>query len=178
MIDALSQTIPMKPSPRRSVFPLAALLAASLAACRGADGARQAPDFDLSGPDGRTVSLSSRKGRVVLVNFWATWCDSCKEELPALRELHRRHGGDRFDILAVNIEDDAARTVPPFVAEHRLPFAVLYADRKTLDAYAVRELPASYLVAPDGAIVRRYLGPLDAGKLENDILTALKRRPS
>lgn len=157
--------------------PAAALLVAALAACGGAEGSRRAPDFTLSGPDGQGLTLSSRKGRAVLVNFWATWCDSCLEELPALGDIHARLHGDRFEILAVNIEEDAPSKVPAFLARHKLAFAVLYADRKTLDAYAVRSLPVSYLIDPDGAIVRRYLGPLDARKLENDILAVLNGRP-
>lgn len=167
----------MTPAPARSQLTWIAVLAALLAACTGAGDSRQAPDFSLSGPAGKTVSLSSLKGRVVLLNFWATWCDSCKEELPVLSETFRKHRADPFDLLAVSVEEDASEKVPPFAALHKLPFTILYADRKTLEAYAVRGLPASYLIAADGAIVRRYLGPLDAAKLENDILTTLARRP-
>jgi len=156
---------------------LLVVFAVLLASCSGSSDGRQAPEFSLSGADGRAVSLSSRKGRVVLVNFWATWCDSCKEELPALGEIFRKHSADPFELLAVSVEEDAAVKVPPFAAQHKIPFTILYADRKTLDAYAVRGLPASYLIAADGTIVRRYLGPLDAHKVENDILTALNRRP-
>ena len=164
---------------KRLTRALAALAMASLAACGGSgDGSRHAADFRLSGPDGRMVTLSSRKGRIVLVNFWATWCDSCKEELPTLSDIHRRHEADPFEILAINIEEDAAGKLPAFIAQHKIAFAVLYADRKTLDAYAVRDLPASFLIDPNGIIVRRYLGPLDARKLENDILSILNRRPS
>ena len=162
---------------KRFSRPLTALFAVCLAACGGSGDGRQAPDFSLSGPDGRTISLSSRKGRTVLVNFWATWCDACKKELPALKELHRRHGADPFDLLALSVEEDAAAKVPPFIARHKIAFAVLYVDRKTLDAYAVGDLPASFLIDPDGVIVRRYLGPLDARMLENDILSTLNRRP-
>lgn len=157
--------------------PLVAALAVFLAACSGSGDSRQAPDFRLSGADGKAISLSSLKGRVVLLNFWATWCDSCKEELPDLNEIFRKHSADPFDLLAISVEEDAAQKVPPFVSQHKIPFTVLYADRKTLDAFAVRGLPASFLIAPDGTIVRRYLGPLDARKLENDILTALNRSP-
>lgn len=153
------------------------LLAVLLAACSASGDSRQAPDFTLTGLGGKTASLSALKGRVVLLNFWATWCDSCKEELPTLNAAFHKHAQDPFDLLAVSVEDDATVKVPPFAAEHRLDFPILYADQKVLEAYAVRGLPASYLISADGAIVRRYLGPLDAAKLENDILAALDRRP-
>ena len=158
---------------------LALLSASALAACGGGDASGLAPDFALASPDGRTVTLSSRKGRVVLLNFWATWCDSCKEELPILQELQRTQSGERFELLSVAVDDDPAK-VSPFAASHGMSFQVLYADRKTMDAYAVRLLPTSYLIAPDGTIARRYVGPLDQRAVENDILSllSLNRRPS
>ncbi|MBI3566536.1 MAG: TlpA family protein disulfide reductase, partial [Elusimicrobia bacterium] len=124
------------------------------------------------------VSLSSKKGRVVVLNFWATWCDSCKEELPALRALQERSATDGFELLSVSVDDDAAKVVPPFAAAHGLNYPLLYADRRTMDAYAVRMLPTTFLIAPDGTIARRYVGPLDARAVENDILSLLNRRPS
>ena len=163
---------------RSSAKVLILLCAAALAACGGGDASGVAPDFSLASPDGRTVKLSEQKGRVVLLNFWATWCDSCKEELPVLQDLQRARAGDRFELLAVSVDDDPAKAVPPFAAAHRMSYPILYVDRKTMDAYAVRMLPTSYLIAPDGTIARRYVGPLDARAVENDILSLLNRRPS
>jgi peroxiredoxin len=156
---------------------LAFLAAAALSAC-GGGASDPAPDFSLRSREGRTVTLSGQKGRVVLVNFWATWCDSCKEELPMLQALQRERGGDRFELLAVSVDENPAKAVPPFAAKRGLGFPILYGDQKTMDAYAVRSLPTSYLIAPDGTIVRRYVGPLDARAVENDILALLNRRPS
>jgi peroxiredoxin len=159
---------------RRFVF--AFLAAVPLAACGGGDGSRAAPDFTLKDPTGRTVALSAQKGRVVLLNFWATWCDSCREELPELEDLQKR-AGDRYVLLAISVDDDPAKVVPPFVRRHGLSFPVAYGDQSTLRAYAVSSLPTTYLIGPDGAIARRYVGPLDEAAVENDIL-ALLRRPS
>ncbi len=165
---------------RAASLGLALLSAGALAACGGGDASGTAPDFALASPDGHTVTLSSQKGRVVLLNFWATWCDSCKEELPLVQKLAGEHAGEDFELLAVNVDDDPPKTVPPFAAAHGLTFPILYVDRKTMDAYAVRLLPTSYLIAPDGTIARRYVGPLDERAVENDILSLLKskRRPS
>ena len=162
---------------RTAAASLALLAAASLCACGGGASDR-APDFLLAAQGGGTVALSAQKGRVVLLNFWATWCDSCRDELPILRELQHARIGGRFELLAVNVDDDPARVVPPFAARHRMNFPILYADRRTMDAYAVRRLPTSFLIAPDGTIARRYVGPLDARAVENDILALLNRRPS
>ena len=168
----------MNRSFRRAANLLALLCAAALCACGGGDATGVAPDFSLAALDGRPVTLSALKGRVVLLNFWATWCDSCKDELPVLKEIQCASAGDRFELLAVSVDDDAAKVVPPFAAAHRMTYPILYADRLTMDAYAVRMLPTSYLIAPDGTIARRYVGPLDARAVENDILSLLNRRPS
>lgn len=165
----------------RIVRACAVTLALALTACGGGgDASGSAPDFSLAARDGGTVSLSSRKGKVVLLNFWATWCDSCKEELPLLRKLHAEHSGDKFELLTVSVDDDPAKAVPPFAAKNGLNYPILYADRKTMDAYAVRLLPTAFLISPDGKIARRYVGPLDERAVENDILTLLKsnRSPS
>lgn len=168
----------MPPLPRSRRLVLAALAAVLLSACRGGDSTGFASDFSLSSPDGRTVTLSGQKGRVVLLNFWATWCDSCKDEIPALQELQDSGLGPKFELLAVSVDDDPAKAVPPFVAKHGLKYPILYADRKTMNDYAVRMLPTTFLIGADGSIVRRYVGPLDARAVENDILSLLNRRPS
>lgn len=166
----------MKSALPRLVVVLAASLA--LSACGAGDGTGFAADFSLASRDGKTVTLSSQKGRVVLLNFWATWCDSCKEELPALQALKISRLGERFELLTVNVDDDPPKTVPAFAAKYGLKFPILYVDRKTMDAYAVRMLPTTFLIGPDGSIVRRYVGPLDAHAVENDILSLLNRSPS
>jgi thiol-disulfide isomerase/thioredoxin len=156
---------------------LAALLVLPLAACSGADSSRRAPDFSLKDPAGRMVALSAEKGHVVLLNFWATWCDSCREELPVLKDLQSRSAG-RFVLLAVNVDEDPAK-VPPFLKRYGMEFPVAYADPAgtTMRDYAVRDLPTTFLIGPHGEIERRYVGPLDESAVENDIL-ALLRRPS
>ena len=162
---------------RSAALVLALLPAAALIGC-GRGNSDLAPDFSLAARDGGTVTLSAQKGRVVLLNFWATWCDSCKDELPALQELQRARAAGGFELLALSVDDEPAKVVPPFASSHRMSFPILYADRRTMDAYAVRMLPTSFLIAPDGTIARRYVGPLDARAVQNDILSLLNRRPS
>jgi len=164
-------------NPRLRLPTLVALLAFALAACSTADPSRQAPDFTLKDPAGKTVALSAQRGHVVLLNFWATWCDSCKTEIPSLKDLQSRSGG-KFVVLAVSVDEDPAK-VPPFLKKYALDFPIAYADQAGAveKAYAVRDLPTTFLIGPDGQIERRYVGPLDERAVENDIL-ALLRRPS
>lgn len=155
---------------------LLAALALALAACGSPAGSRQAPDLILPDLSGKTVNIASMRGRPVLVNFWATWCDSCREEMPALESLFRRSGG-RFSVIGVSLDEDAA-AVPAFAKKRALTFPLLISDRKVAAAYAVRGLPATYLIDAEGRIARRWVGPLDIPAVENDILALLNRRPS
>lgn len=143
-----------------------------LAACGEPAGSRRAPDLVLPDLVGRSVSLESFRGMPVLINFWATWCDTCREEMPHLEALHKRSDG-RFAILGVSMDENLA-AVPPFVKEHALTFPILLSDRKVAAAYAVRGLPAAYLIDPEGRIARRWVGAVDAHAVENDILALLK----
>ena len=147
-----------------------------LAACGSPVESRQAPALVLPDPAGKIVSLASFRGKPVLLNFWATWCPSCREEMPELERLSRRSAG-KFSIIGVSLDEDA-KTVPPFAKTYGLTFPLPIADRKVVAAYAVRDLPATYLIDAEGRIVRRWVGALDVQAVENDILALLKRSPS
>lgn len=155
---------------------LLAVLVLGLAACGAPAGSRQAPDFVLTDLAGRTVSLSALRGKPVLVNFWATWCDACRSEMPAIEELSRRSGG-RFSVIGVSMDENVS-AVSPFVVKHKLTFPILIADRAVSNSYAVRGLPTAFLIDAEGRIARRWVGALDVRAAENDILALLNRRPS
>ena len=131
---------------------------------------RTAPDFRLADLSGRTVALSDYRGRVVMLNFWASWCDSCKAEMPALNALYLRQRDEGFELLAPSVDVNGRKAVMLFTANFEPAFPVLLADAKTSDAYGVRDLPTTFLIGPDGRIARRYLGPIDPKAVENDIL--------
>ncbi len=152
---------------------LAAALIRSQSSGPKAQDSQPAPDFHLADLGGRTVALSDYRGKVVLLNFWATWCDSCKAEMPALNDLYKRRKTD-FELLAASVDQGGRKDVMAFAARYEPEFPVILADMATQDAYGVRDLPTSFLIAPDGRISRRYIGPIDPKVLENDIL-GLKR---
>lgn len=135
-----------------------------------------APDFALSDLAGRRVTLSSYRGKPVLLNFWATWCTSCEEELPDLKKLQTEKRQE-LSILGISVDDAGKKAVMPFVARFDLNFPVLLSDVNTARAYGVRALPTSWLIGPDGVVAKKYVGPLEFAEVENDIL-ALTRRPS
>ena len=130
--------------------------------------AELAPDFTLAALDGAAVQLSTLRGRWVLVNFWATWCAPCREEMTYLDGLAAQHA-DRLTVLAVNMRE-SEDAVAAFVAELDLHLPVLLMpDDGTLLAYNVRGLPISFLINPDGAVVQRMVGPVTPGRIEAKI---------
>ena len=147
-----------------------------MAACGAPSGSRQAPELILPDLAGKTVNLATLRGKPVLINFWATWCDTCRAEMPDIQDLFRRNGG-RFSVIGVSMDDNAYTSVPPFLKEHKITFPILIADRKVSAGYAVRGLPTAYLIDAEVRIARRWVGALDVRAAENDILALLDRRP-
>ena len=118
-----------------------------------------ADDFTLKTAEGGSFRLSEQRGKVVLVNFWATWCPPCKEEMPAMQRLHERYRKDGFVLLAISLDADP-RVVRPYVAEHRFTFPVgLDSRMEVANAYGVRALPASFVVDRDGTMAAMAIGP-------------------
>lgn len=121
----------------------------------------QAPDFTLRDTGGGTVSLSGQRGRLVLLNFWATWCGPCRDEMPSMEALSRNFGGQGFTILAVNQKESAARVIK-FMKTHGLNFNVpLDTDGRVNSAYRVYGIPVSYLIDGNGNVIGMKSGPRD-----------------
>jgi len=136
-----------------------------------------APRLELTDVSGQRATLAQYKGRVVLLDFWATWCDSCAAELPDLRRLHEKYRGDGFEILAASVDVGGRRKLLPYIAEHSIPWRVLLADADATSAYRVWGLPAKFLIDPEGLIARRYEGQVEPRVLEGEIRRLLKLPP-
>ncbi|MGH7306645.1 MAG: TlpA disulfide reductase family protein [Candidatus Rokuibacteriota bacterium] len=120
---------------------------------------KQASDFSVSLLGGETLKLKGQRGKPVLMNFWATWCAPCREEMPAMERLYRKHRERGFVLLAVSVDTDAA-LVKPFLDQHKLTFPVtLDAKMDLANAYGVRALPASFLIDRHGYLTAVALGP-------------------
>lgn len=118
-----------------------------------------APDFMAALEDGKTFQLSSQRGKVVFINFWATWCLPCRAEMPMMERLWRRHRGHSFAMLAVSI-DSVPSAVSPFIAQQGFTFPVtLDAGQELARAYGLRGLPMSVIVDPVGNVAALAIGP-------------------
>ena len=136
---------------------LAALALALLAGPAGAALAPRmpAPDFTLRRLDGPNLRLAEQRGQVVLVNFWATWCGPCRQELPQLDRLYEKYRSAGFVLLGVNVDDDAARAAG-IARQLGLRFPVLFdADKSVSRLYELQSMPATVLIDRDGRV--RYL---------------------
>lgn len=120
------------------------------------------PDFSLPRqPDGEPVSLSALRGRVVLVNFWATWCEPCEAEMPSMDRLYRALHPLGFDLLAISVDDDVAE-IEKFQERFAITFPILHdPDELVSGDYQTTGYPESILVDRDGRMVERYVGPRD-----------------
>jgi peroxiredoxin len=120
---------------------------------------RLAEDFTLPTPDGATFRLSEQRGKVVLVNFWATWCPPCLEEMPAMERLWRRHKDAGFVLVAVSLDTDPKK-VPPFVSARKFSFPIALDPKMGVaEKYGVRALPSSFVLDRDGTVAGIALGP-------------------
>ena len=136
---------------------------------------QEAPDFALPSLSGGNVALSETAGAVRVINFWATWCAPCREEMPSLERLHRRYrGSGRLVVLAVSV-DDHAGVVQEYVEDYGFTFPVLL-DRGRVVAsnYNVSVFPTSYVVDAGGRVVDRVIGAVDWAQDGLVVLPALE----
>jgi thiol-disulfide isomerase/thioredoxin len=127
--------------------------------------AKNAPDPAYKTLDGHTQKLSALRGKVVVVNFWATWCVPCREEMPAMQELYDQYRDRGLAILAVNMEEDAP-TVRRWIDSGGYGFTfVLDADGQQTKRYNVTAAPTSYFVGPDGVIHDLKLGQISRNEM-------------
>ena len=121
-----------------------------------------APDFTLSDLNGKAFALSALRGKVVIVNFWATWCPPCRAEMPSMELLHRELGDEGLVLLAVNIEKDGRQTVSKFLATSPHSFPVLLDDQEEIQKrYGVYKFPESFVIRKDGVIDDKVVGAID-----------------
>jgi peroxiredoxin len=121
-----------------------------------------APNFTFPGLDGKKVSLADYKGKVVLLNIWATWCAPCVAEMPSMQKLYQELKHEDFELLAVSVDESGAEAITPFMEKHKLSFPVLLDPRGDIKSlYQVTGIPESFLIDKDGIIVEKVIGPRD-----------------
>lgn len=119
-----------------------------------------APDFSLPAPDGTPIQLSDLKGKVVLINIWATWCPPCRAEMPMIQATYEQYRNQGFEVLAVNLQEQP-RTVAAFMQQFGLTFATpLDVNGQVSAAYQATALPSSFFIDKQGVVRAVYRGPM------------------
>ncbi|WP_050179909.1 redoxin domain-containing protein [Domibacillus robiginosus] len=120
----------------------------------------KAPDFNLETPEGKKVKLSDYEGKKVFLNFWATWCPPCKDEMPHMQAFYEEKA-DNVEILAVNIEESAVKA-KDFADQYDLTFPVPLDESGDIsEAYDIYTIPTTYVLNEDGTVHQKVVGPMD-----------------
>lgn len=128
-----------------------------------------AADFSLTDLSGQKLALSAFRGKVVLLDFWATWCDPCRAEIPHFIELQNTYGPKGFQIIGISM-DDREQPVRDFYQKFRMNYPVAMADGETLQSYGgIFGLPVAFVIGRDGRIYGKYIGETSPDAFEKEI---------
>ena len=131
---------------------------------------KAAPEFELKDADGKTVRLSDYKGKVVLLDFWATWCGPCKIEIPWFIEFERTYKDKGFAVIGVAMDDEGWTVVKPFISELAINYRILKGNDATGDLYGgIEALPTTFLIGRDGKIAASHVGLTGKDEFEDGI---------
>jgi cytochrome c biogenesis protein CcmG/thiol:disulfide interchange protein DsbE len=123
---------------------------------------KKAPNFRLQDLKGKQSELRHFKGKVVFLNFWATWCGPCKEEMPSIEALYNQFKERDFVFLSVSVDYEGVKPVKEFIEKQRYTFPVLIDSQcETLDLFDVKGIPTTFLIDKKGIIVGKAIGPKD-----------------
>lgn len=144
----------------------------------GAGPGDSAPDFTLDNLEGKKVRLSDFKGKVVLLDFWATYCLPCHEAIPALQQLQDSYKEEGFEVIGISV-DSYSGHVPDFVKEHAMRYAVVLDPAKsTAESYGFSQLPTTFLIGRDGKVLQKWLGydPMIGEEIRTAVITSLQSK--
>lgn len=140
----------------------------------GADNSTNAPDFVLKKWGGGMAKLSDYRGKVVILDFWATWCPPCLKEIPDFVKLQKKYGDKGLVILGISLDQNPKQTLPPFIKKYKVNYPFLLTNGKVDRAYGgVTGIPTTFVIDQSGQIYKRYVGFRPHSVFEKDIKTLL-----
>jgi peroxiredoxin len=134
-----------------------------------------APGFSLTDINGQKLDLASYRGKVVLLDFWATWCAPCRTEIPYFVAMQKRYGPEGLQIIGISMDDDA-KPVRQFYAEQNMNYPVAIGDDKLAEAYGgILGLPVAFIIDRQGRIVNKHVGETELAVFMKDVNAVLKQ---
>ncbi len=131
-----------------------------------------APEFSLNDLQGNTVTLSALRGRVVVIDFWATWCPPCEFQIPVLSALADAHRGEPVDVIGISVDTDGPEVVRAYAEEHGVRYTILLGSEALARDFGAPGFPALIVVSPDGKIHSRHVGLIEQAELESIVARA------
>ncbi|HSK43796.1 MAG TPA: TlpA disulfide reductase family protein, partial [Candidatus Binatia bacterium] len=152
--------------------------ASDRAALQPVDQRKAAPEFALEDSAGKTATLKDYRGRVVVLDFWATWCHGCKEEIPWFAEFERTYGAQGLSVVGVSMDDEGWKVVKPFIQEAKVPYRIVLGNDATAQKYGIQAMPDTFLIDRQGKIAAAYTGMVDKDAVEKNIRAMIAERPA
>src|SRR6202162_1733940 len=138
---------------------------------------KAAPQFALKDSSGKKIELKDFHGKVVLLDFWATWCTGCKKEIPWFEAFESAYNTKGFAVVGVSLDEDGWKVLKPFLEEHKIPYTMLLGDDAMSKRYGIRNLPDTFLIDRQGRVAALYKENLvDKDNIEANIKALLSER--
>jgi cytochrome c biogenesis protein CcmG/thiol:disulfide interchange protein DsbE len=135
---------------------------------------KPAPSFTLKDQKGKPLTLSDYRGKVVLLNFWATWCHGCQTEIPWFAEFQKKYADQGLAVVGLSMDKDGWKSVTPYLREKKLNYAIGIGNDALAKQYGLDNMPLTILIDKDGKIAETHSGVVDRAGIENDIQALLK----
>ena len=133
-------------------------------------GSNPAPAFTLQDLNGKNVSLEGLRGKVVILDFWATWCPPCVKEIPHFVELHEQYKDKGVEIVGISLDREGVNVVKPFVQKFQIKYPIMMTDGKVDKAFGgITNIPTTFIIDSGGNIIKKYVGYNDKSVFETDI---------
>jgi len=143
-----------------------------------AESRKPPPEVALTDSNGAAVDLSAYKGRVVLLDFWATWCEGCKEEIPWFMEFQGKYNKTGLTVVGASLDDDGWKSVKPYLAEHKINYRIVIGTFESAKQFgADKGMPVSVLIDRSGRIADIHPGMVDRAAFEREIQLLVKEAP-
>lgn len=141
-----------------------------------ADAAKQpAPAWELKDVNGKPVQSADFKGKVVILDFWATWCPPCRQEIPGFISLQKKYGKDGLTVVGVALDAEGAKVVAPFIKKNGINYPIVLGDDKVTRAFGgIEAIPTTFIIDREGNIVSKHVGFVPEATFEKEIKPLLK----
>jgi peroxiredoxin len=135
---------------------------------------KKAPNFSLKTSTGKTIELSKLKGKMVVVNFWATWCGPCRAEIPGFIDVYNKYKSKGLEIVGISLDEGGWKDVEPFVKKLKITYPVVLGTNEVAQQYGnIEAIPTTFIVDKEGRVVSRHVGYMNKEDFENTIKSYL-----